>query len=97
MKRPPGVVALLRSLLLISVATAPGLAPAQGLPVAKPEEVGLSSQRLARATEVVKGEIAKGRYPGVVALVARRGKVAGPARRAPRSGSTRRSRWSSSG
>ncbi|HKA61265.1 MAG TPA: serine hydrolase domain-containing protein [Methylomirabilota bacterium] len=75
MKRPLGVVALLLSLLLISVATAPGLAPAQGLPIAKPEEVGLSSQRLARATEIVKGEIAKGRYPGVVALVARRGKV----------------------
>ena len=52
------------------------LAQAQGLPTATPEEVGLSSSRLARATELVKGEIAKGRYPGAVALVARRGKVA---------------------
>ena len=72
MKRPNralGVAALLVPLLL------PSLALAQGLPTAKPEEVGLSSQRLARATEVVKGQIAKGRYPGVVALVARRGKV----------------------
>jgi CubicO group peptidase (beta-lactamase class C family) len=49
---------------------------AQALPTATPEEVGLSSQKLARVTEVVKAEIAKGRYPGAVALVARRGKVA---------------------
>jgi CubicO group peptidase (beta-lactamase class C family) len=49
---------------------------AQGLPTASPEAVGLSSARLARVTELVKGEIAKGRYPGAVALVARHGKVA---------------------
>ena len=49
---------------------------AQALPTAKPEEVGLSSARLARLSEAVKAEIAKGRYPGAVALVARRGKVA---------------------
>ena len=52
------------------------LAFAQGLPTASPEAVGLSSARLTRVTELVKGEIAKGRYPGAVALVARRGKVA---------------------
>ncbi|HME92923.1 MAG TPA: serine hydrolase, partial [Methylomirabilota bacterium] len=63
---PLAVAARLLSLLL-SVAAAPGLASAQGLPTAKPEEVGLSSPRLARATDVVKGEIAKGRYPGAVA------------------------------
>lgn len=67
--------ARLLSLLLIAVAATSGLASAQGLPTAKPEEVGLSSPRLARAAEVVKGQIAKGRYPGAVALVARRGKV----------------------
>src|SRR5262249_25446105 len=42
----------------------------------KPEQVGLSSARLAKVTEAIKGEIAKGRYPGAVALVARNGKVA---------------------
>jgi CubicO group peptidase (beta-lactamase class C family) len=52
------------------------LAWAQPLPSARPEEVGLSSERLARVSEAVKAEIAKGRYPGAVALVARRGKVA---------------------
>jgi CubicO group peptidase (beta-lactamase class C family) len=46
------------------------------LATATPEEVGLSSQRLARVTEVIKGEIARGRYPGAVAIVARRGKIA---------------------
>ncbi|HEY7203791.1 MAG TPA: serine hydrolase domain-containing protein [Methylomirabilota bacterium] len=68
------LAALLVPLLVLSVA-APGPALAQGLPTAKPEQVGFSSERLARATEIVKGQIAKGRYPGVVALVARRGKV----------------------
>lgn len=48
----------------------------QGLPAAAPEDVGLSSARLAKVSEAVKAEIAKGRYPGAVALVARRGKVA---------------------
>lgn len=52
------------------------LAFAQGLPTTSPEAVGLSSARLARVSELVTGEIAKGRYPGAVALVARRGKVA---------------------
>jgi hypothetical protein len=70
MKRSVTIVALLLSVFVASAAGA------QGLPSATPEEVGLSSQKLARATELVKGEIAKGRYPGAVALVARRGKVA---------------------
>src|SRR5437879_2640189 len=52
------------------------LAWAQGLPTAKPEEVGLSSERLARATQVMKAEVARGQYPGAVVLVARKGKVA---------------------
>jgi CubicO group peptidase (beta-lactamase class C family) len=57
-------------------ALAASLSIAQPLPGAKPEEVGLSSERLARVSEALKAEVAKGRYPGVVALVARRGKVA---------------------
>ena len=69
MKRSGALVALLVLLL-------PGAAWPQALPSATPEEVGLSSPQLARVTQVVKGEIAKGRYPGAVALVARRGKVA---------------------
>ena len=69
MKRPVALVGLLVLLL-------PAMAWPQGLPTATPEDVGLSSQKLARVTEAVKSQIAKGRYPGAVALVARRGKVA---------------------
>ena len=66
------------SVLLLTTALGLGatLAWAQGLPTAPPEEVGLSSARLAKITAAVNAEIAKGRYPGAVALVARRGKVA---------------------
>jgi CubicO group peptidase (beta-lactamase class C family) len=71
MKRTVAVITL-----LVSLCAATSLGWAQPLPTATPEEVGLSSPKLARVTEIVKGEIAKGRYPGAVALVARRGKVA---------------------
>ena len=46
------------------------------LPLAAPEEVGLSAARLTRLSDVLRGEIDRGRVPGTVALVARRGKVA---------------------
>jgi CubicO group peptidase (beta-lactamase class C family) len=46
------------------------------LPLAAPEEVGLSRARLTRLTDVLRAEIERGRVPGAVALVARRGKVA---------------------
>jgi CubicO group peptidase (beta-lactamase class C family) len=48
----------------------------QGLPTASPEQVGLSSQRLGRITEVFKADVGSGRFPGAVMLVAREGKVA---------------------
>src|SRR6266446_8712840 len=70
MKRSVALVSLLGWICLAA------LAWADALPIATPEEVALSSPKLARATEVVKAEIAKGRYPGAVALVARRGKIA---------------------
>ncbi len=49
---------------------------ADALPTAKPEDVGLSTERLARVTQVLKAEVARGQYPGAVALVARKGKIA---------------------
>ena len=52
------------------------LVAGQTLPTAKPEEVGLSSSRLARLTEVLKDNIAKGEIPGAVLLVARNGRIA---------------------
>jgi len=47
----------------------------QPLPLAAPEDIGLSSVRLARLGAVIAGEIERGRVPGAVALVARRGRV----------------------
>ncbi|MDP9010366.1 MAG: beta-lactamase family protein [Pseudomonadota bacterium] len=46
------------------------------LPQATPEDVGLSTAGLARLGAVMRGEIERGRVPGAVALVARRGRLA---------------------
>jgi CubicO group peptidase (beta-lactamase class C family) len=48
---------------------------AADLPRAKPEEVGMSSERLARVAEVLKADIAAGRIPGAVIAIARHGKL----------------------
>src|ERR1700736_2584510 len=45
------------------------------LPRAKPEEVGLSSERLARIGAVLKADIEAGRIPGAVIAIARHGKL----------------------
>jgi CubicO group peptidase (beta-lactamase class C family) len=45
------------------------------LPVAKPEDVGLSSERLARMNKAIHAYVDAGRTPGVVTLIARHGKV----------------------
>src|ERR1700675_1464805 len=46
------------------------------LPITTPEDIGLSSAALARLSVVLSGEVASGRVPGAVALIARRGRVA---------------------
>ncbi|HEX3915406.1 MAG TPA: serine hydrolase domain-containing protein [Steroidobacteraceae bacterium] len=46
------------------------------LPQSTPEDVGLSSAGLARLAGVMRAEVERGRVPGAVALVARRGKLA---------------------
>jgi CubicO group peptidase (beta-lactamase class C family) len=45
------------------------------LPRSKPEDVGLSSERLARIGETLKADIAAGRIPGGVIAIARHGKL----------------------
>jgi CubicO group peptidase (beta-lactamase class C family) len=61
--------------LLVTLA-APSLF-AQALPRAtKPEEVGLSSERLQRLTDTFQGYVKDGKLAGAVVLVTRRGKVA---------------------
>src|SRR5215475_9063536 len=52
------------------------VAVAENLPYAKPEEVGLSSERLGRVTEMLRTNIAAGEIPGAVLLIARNGKIA---------------------
>src|SRR5471030_2904530 len=48
---------------------------ADPLPRAKPEEVGLSSERLALIGTTLKADIDQGRIPGAVIAIARRGKL----------------------
>ncbi|HWX80215.1 MAG TPA: serine hydrolase domain-containing protein [Steroidobacteraceae bacterium] len=44
--------------------------------MATPEDIGLSSSALARLGKVLSAEVASGRLPGAVALIARRGRLA---------------------
>jgi|KBSSwiStaDraftv2_1062776.scaffolds.fasta_scaffold02855_5 CubicO group peptidase (beta-lactamase class C family) len=79
-------------LAAITLALLTGPAGAQApLPSARPEQVGLSTERLGQLGQVLRQEIAKGKIPGAVALVARKGRIAyheafgarDPATRAP--------------
>jgi len=61
---------------LLSTVLAAGAANAADLPTATPEQVGLSSSRLARITETLKADVEAGRIPGAVVIVARKGRIA---------------------
>ena len=61
------------ALLLTALFTLPVFAGS--VPTAKPEEVGLSSERLQRIDQMVQRRIAAGDLTGAVTIVARRGKV----------------------
>ena len=50
-------------------------ANARGIPTAKPEDVGMSSERLARIRTAMQRYVERQAVPGVVTLVARRGRV----------------------
>jgi CubicO group peptidase (beta-lactamase class C family) len=63
--------------MVTNISDIAAVAHTAGLPMAaRPEEVGLSSQRLRRIGEVLSADALEGKLPGAVALVARRGKVA---------------------
>lgn len=70
MKRSAALLAALITIVAIDFASA------QPLPVTKPEQVGLSPQRLDRVTQTLKMQIASGRFPGAVVVIARKGKIA---------------------
>jgi CubicO group peptidase (beta-lactamase class C family) len=64
------------SLCVTMVCVAPGRARAQGLELVDPASVGLSPERLERLSGFLRNDIAEGKIPGAVMLVARRGKIA---------------------
>src|SRR5262245_47373785 len=66
------LIGLLLSVMLLPLGS---VAWGQALPSAPPEQVGLSTERLNRVGDALKAEIAKGKLPGAVALVARKGRV----------------------
>jgi len=67
---------LVRCLSVIAVCACAGLSVHAGsVMTAKPEEVGLSSERLARVHEAVQRHIDAGAVSGAVTLVARHGKI----------------------
>jgi CubicO group peptidase (beta-lactamase class C family) len=71
--KPRAVV--LSILLVLGILTAP-LGWAAGLLTVSPEQVGLSAERLARIGTAITTGIKQGQFPGAVALVARKGRIA---------------------
>src|SRR4030095_12058293 len=63
-------------LLLVFSLVAAGHAGANDLSTAKPEQVGMVSERLARIGQVLSGDVERGRIPGAVVVVARKGRIA---------------------
>ncbi len=68
-KRYAGIAVFIVALLATAIVWA------QDLPRARPESVGMSTQRLGRITEVLKEEVTQDSFPGAVVLVARKGKL----------------------
>jgi CubicO group peptidase (beta-lactamase class C family) len=67
----------MRALIVMAVVAIFGLQLVAGtIPVGKPEEVGLSSERLKRIGEAVQRHIDAGNVSGAVTLVARKGRIA---------------------
>ena len=64
-----------RLMILLAAVICPPLAWSQGLPTAKPEDVGLSSTRLARIDAAFKQDVAQGKLPGAVMMIARKGRL----------------------
>src|SRR5262245_27678709 len=69
-------IALLRCVTSVAALVIAAGALAEALPTARPEEVGMSAQRLRRVSEAVKQEVDEGSLPGAVVMVARKGKLA---------------------
>jgi CubicO group peptidase (beta-lactamase class C family) len=81
-----GIAALVFQLCMVALGQTPhrkvpeAKSPTAGaqplpLPRAKPEDVGMSSERLALIGKTINAEIARGQLPGAVLLIARRNKI----------------------
>src|SRR5262245_26359132 len=66
---------VISTLVTTGVLCLPALAQETPLPRARPEAVGLSSERLAEIAKTLKADIERGRIPGAVVAIARRGKL----------------------
>ena len=66
----PGKLAFVSAAWMLS-----SVVHSQPLPTATPESVGMSSQRLEKITSTFKQEVAQGKLPGAVVMVARKGKL----------------------
>ena len=76
MKRPSALPSCLKATFLASALALAGLSAwAQALPTAKPESVGMSSERLAKIGAVLQQEVNDKKLPGAVVMVARKGKL----------------------
>ncbi len=62
--------------VLFFVTLTPNGVPAQPLPTATPESVGLSSARLSKLKQVLASDVENGKLPGAVVAIARKGKLA---------------------
>ena len=67
---------MMAALLCVGLLASAPAAFSQTLQRARPEAVGLSSERLKRLSGALNGYVKDGKLPGGVVLVARRGKVA---------------------
>ena len=78
-RRPIPTCRLIAALLLtLTLAAAPALAAADAtLTVTKPEQVGLSSERLARIDAAMNGYVEAGKIAGATGLIARRRGIPG--------------------
>src|SRR5262245_15784558 len=65
---------MLVAALAASITSSPVLADA--FPQSPPEKVGLSSERLQRITSTLRADVEKGRLPGAVVAIARKGQLA---------------------
>jgi len=72
--RARGGAFLMNRILTFTLLALP-LAAASSVPSAKPEDVGVSSERLQRITQMIQRRIAAGEMTGAVSIVARRGKI----------------------